>query len=296
MNYEIVKNIIYDNGNFSKGHRNNMKQILNGIAPVGYDSNELVLKLELALIVDVGKPIYDFIYNWEGDSFLAPFIYHAMRLTSESVNLIVNNHINCPNVVAIARLAAEGDVISEYQYISDTCLKAVPVLQKWNSIFVEPTGKLFSVMEIYKCFELLIPQKLLLLTDNSQAIISMIDTLCNKVPSLKNMADKLKSQLPAYKALTENVVVTNGDDDVDENDDVSTASEPVDDASKKDIEDKAKELLIWWKNNSVELNHWILVVNEAALIQVQRSVFLACIHGCLMTIKTAPYKTTRQQR
>jgi hypothetical protein len=80
--YSTVVDLINDADEFSTSHRAALSAILKGPVPhvnMPHLTNEVLLKLEMAVTVDCGKCIYDFIYQWEGDGLVTPYIYSAMK-------------------------------------------------------------------------------------------------------------------------------------------------------------------------------------------------------------------------
>jgi hypothetical protein len=238
--------LINDPEEFAVAHRTAMKNILNG--PLPHDemprlTNNTLLKLEMAVTVDCGRCLYDFIYQWEGDGLVSPYIYYAMKNVTETISLIITQKVNCPNVVAVARDATNNVLGDTELYTEFACSKAQKVLDKWKSIFELPSGKLYNIMQIYRCLQLLDPSKIRVLP--YATIVEMIKTLCNLVPILRGKSEALLLQLPQYLASMPEVTGNEG----------------------SDFENcKNGTLLAWWKNNT-GLTDWLVVLTVAVLLQ-----------------------------
>jgi hypothetical protein len=91
--FDGVTLIVFSNDPFSDNLRENMRELMDN-AVVGDDGLTSLqrLRLELAIYVDVGEALYEFVYSFEGDGLLAPFIHTNMI----RIMCLYNVHISSP--------------------------------------------------------------------------------------------------------------------------------------------------------------------------------------------------------
>ena len=109
-----------------------------------------------------------------------------MRTVTESITSIVDQHINCPNVCAVAKRFAGDNLEAEIHWITWACEKGRNVLVKWNTIFINNDGKLYNIMQIYRCLQLINPFKVRDINENVR--LEIVRTLCLSVPALNGKA------------------------------------------------------------------------------------------------------------
>ena len=64
------------------------------------DDDEDTLLLELALLNDSGKPIASFCNRFEGDGYLAPYVYDEWSALSEHMTHVLDDFINATVIKA----------------------------------------------------------------------------------------------------------------------------------------------------------------------------------------------------
>jgi hypothetical protein len=199
-----------------------------------------VLTLELALIADAGKTIYDFVYLYEGDGFLAHKMYTAKEKVLAQLSAVINApHLQCARVTAAVQNLATSQAEAEAM-LATTCAKAAPVLEKFRSYF-EPgrLGRLRDTFNFYMAFSILCPHYFRTAIHVSPAAQQCVDHILTfpalrEVPGLRTL---LSGELATYYALAENAAA-----DVD--------------------------ALRWWVDHRQQLPNWYRwVVPVAAIFQ-----------------------------
>ena len=114
--------VIDDEGDFCHSLRNNLKSIVS--------TNYLNLRLELALLVDVGRKLTSFCYFQEGDQFLSVTTYshwHEVMSFLRMVQIPENCKTLAPELHGLATQIAP----SEYrEVINQTLVKVGPLYEK----------------------------------------------------------------------------------------------------------------------------------------------------------------------
>ena len=238
LNWPLANEIIADDDSFADGLRSKMLPMISPTVAVGEElSPKQLLELELALYSDLGQSLYDFIYNYEGDEFYGHLIYDAQTKVRLQLSLIVNDHTSCPNVIGLLSSYRLVDEIANAE-LAKICNKGIPVLAKWDSIFTNPGGKLFSTMQLFKGFRLLSPCNLREV--GVKGAYEYID-LFLECPRLKARKKDLKAQLVAELPRYFN-----------------SAAHVSSDVN----------ILEWWRDKKSSLKTWYEVVGEAVLFQV----------------------------
>ena len=94
------------------------------------------LLLELALINDSDEPIANFCNRFEGDGYLAPYVYDKWNGLSEHMSHVLDDFTQPQYQSAVRTVAtkiAHDDLNMLDQMIKDTVVKAIPVAQKLQS-------------------------------------------------------------------------------------------------------------------------------------------------------------------
>jgi hypothetical protein len=77
--------------------------------------NLFILRLELALISDVGRPLINFCFSREGDGFLAPTTYnHWISMVKVVGEITDPNNPACPCVEEVLEELYEGSAMAEH--------------------------------------------------------------------------------------------------------------------------------------------------------------------------------------
>jgi hypothetical protein len=104
------------------------RQALRQMASV---ENVFMLRLELALIRDVGRPLINFCYIREGDGFLAPTTYnHWISMVKVVGEITDRNNPACPCVEEVLQELYERSAHGRTVLLNATILKGANVLLK----------------------------------------------------------------------------------------------------------------------------------------------------------------------
>lgn len=135
-NFQLIKDII---NNEDVGCANLM-ETLQGIiyrpAANGEPSGEHTLRLELALIKDVGEPIAYFCNHFEGDGFLSPYAFDYWNHLNDHLRTVVYRFGEADydsNLRVVARELAPENLQDEQDLVEATIEKAKIVLEKLES-------------------------------------------------------------------------------------------------------------------------------------------------------------------
>jgi hypothetical protein len=236
-NFDVVKDIVTDvEDDFGPALRANLRTYL-GVANLETERN---LLRELAVIVDAGVAIYDFVYNFEGDGLLAPRVYAAMEVVRQKLLMVVDHHQNCPTLRVQVLLQHPLNVARQQQVVAEACEKVRPALLKFDSMFTGD-GKLQGMMTIYRGLRLLCPHFMRTVGEDHDSVIADIDRIL-LIPAFaqEDVREPLRAgviaELPLYFV---------------------TADGAAEDA----------DLLRWWRIHKNSLPNWYRVLGEAAILQ-----------------------------
>lgn len=165
------------------------------------------LRLELALLNDSGEPIAAFCNHFEGDGYLAPYVYNKWNGLADHMTHILENLAKPEHLSAVRRIACEigqGDKVIEDQLIDMTVQKAKPVAQKLQS---DTLGRLGDTMQIFRASRLLGYQ---FARDNNYEALLMELEYLHFLPVAVPLMDQLTKELKKYK---EKAALYLGDDD-----------------------------------------------------------------------------------
>ena len=160
---------------------------------------KLSLQLELAAVVDAGKPLVESTYILEGDGTLAWQCYEQLMVIQNSIQVA-----NLPNLVALSREVSGGNLAFAqqcYQY-------GVAAIQPgWEYFTQTVMGAMGPQVEIFKAARLFSPQQICQLRPvaNDVDIVTSVAFLDD--PAL---VANLKNELPMYLAKADGI-----DNDVD---------------------------------------------------------------------------------
>lgn len=239
--------VVFAAGNHSPKLRAKLRSYMDVAAIHEYNlSKRDCLRSELALLVDVGIPIYNFVYNYEGDGVLTPFIYEGLVSLRNALEDIVLRQISCPNLRAVLREICGGEQGRFAELLGLYCARGQPALTKFNNIFVAAGGRQHAMMQVFKRFSILRPTVLHQLTPEER--ILHIDYLLNNVRYLAsrrvelNLHQQLVMELPHL--LAQPTTLVNG----------------------VEVDDEGK-LRKWWSLYGTHSPHWKMLFNVAALLQ-----------------------------
>jgi hypothetical protein len=291
LNFPVVLEVINSPLEFATQLRESMHTMTNDAAR---DANTRLtslqrLKLELAIYCDAGRPIYELVYDYEGDGLLSPFISKKVDSVSAVLYNIVNNQTDCPILngiinevirhergndveqqnVFIGHLAqAAGEELRRQQLLIEYTSKAFAAMEKFNKDFLRGNGKCYSIYLIFKACSMLIPR-----TFSTYSVVDrmqLIDTICNirQFSQHRNFRNLLLGEVPQYLNL----------------------------ARFAPNIDNSENLLSWWRNNWDKLPTWSRVLQIAVLYQpssagaervfsMVRWMFHEDQHGCLEDYK-----------
>jgi hypothetical protein len=244
--FEGTALIVFSDEAFSENLRETMREMMDN-AVVGDDGLTCLQRLrsELAIYVDVGEALYDFVYGFEGDGLLAPFIHTNMMRIMSLFDRVAFNRVECPKLAEVAASIAPNEPARTQKIVQMTCDKAVNMRNKFFGTFVELTGSCAYVMSAYQALSILQPSVILTLTVEQR--LAYMTGICRLPcfgglrPGANIMAQRiarLLAEVPTYLDLAPTYQGTNGE-----------------------------ELLEWWRQNGPRLPQWRLVLQVAALFQ-----------------------------
>ena len=185
------------------------------------------LKVELAITVDALKPFVCATYNLEGDGALAVSAYQQI---SKLYSTIECEHY--PNVMALAKHESNGNSLHEQQLVryAKECVKTA--YEYFNSKFDLASGDLKDTVLAFRAARYLVPSML----NELKPTVNDIENL-KLFPFLnESLINKLKDELPSYRAAVENV------------------SSEID-------------TVLWWKSHEHELPNWANALQLLLLVQ-----------------------------
>ena len=182
-----VDSFVKSNDEFSHTTRSKLIALLNDQA------KRVILKVELATIVDFGHQFVTTTYNLEGDGPLVFLCYESISALTAALNIA-----NYPNLNALSRELSCGNAVTEQQLIAygKACIN--PAIhyyqQRLNDSMKIP-------LEAFKAARLFVPAKVQEMNINAQAVDSL-----SVFPFFDNLElEQLKSELPNYIAACEDV-------------------------------------------------------------------------------------------
>ena len=152
------------------------------------------LQIELAAVVDAGKPMVESTYILEGDDALAWKCYEQLIFIQNSINVV-----NLPNLTAISRQISEGNPVVAQQFYQYGVAAVQP---GWNYFSQTVMGTLNSKVKIFRAARLFSPQKVCSLRPvandiNAVAAISFL----NDAAVIRD----LNNELPRYLAKADGI-------------------------------------------------------------------------------------------
>lgn len=243
INFGSVEDLIGIDREFAANLRQDLRRILSvDVVNENGLSSKDSFRLELAAFNDIGEHIFSFVYDYEGDGFLSPFVYDKMVSVQTELTSIVINHdeMKCRNIMAVARQIAGDNEARKAHLIQMACDKGAAARDKFIDKFSNPNGSCFRVMQIYKGLTLLQPKYMRSLPQAE--IRARIHTLCQHVP--------LFSQIPNFEQrLTDESVRY-----------IELANQHRFDGTDP------HELAHWWTLMRGDLPEWSIVVSCAVLL------------------------------
>jgi hypothetical protein len=107
-------------------------------------------KIELAAMIDLGKPLVKATYRLEGDGFLAPFAYDIIQSV-----LAAPRFIQYPNLTAVVTAMHLGQA-AQNQLITDTLGKIMPAYDYLQDVY-QTDASLSEALDIFKALRWLNP-------------------------------------------------------------------------------------------------------------------------------------------
>ena len=192
-----------------------------------YPQKKIILQIELAVVVDVGKKFVEATYSLEGDG---PLVFSAFEILS-AVNASIHT-AHLPNTEAIIRTitGSNSAAFGQLMLYAKKCVQ--PGLDYYQDKF---TGELSNVVAAFKAARLFLPGKVNEIKPDASVINSLkaFSFLDNS-----SILDGLKEELPSYLAKAEDVQVMGN-----------------------------TEVLLWWKKHAEELPKWSSAACQVALVQ-----------------------------
>ena len=188
----------------------------------------VLLKMELAAVIDAGRPLVQATYVLEGDGPLLLQCYEEVSKVSASFSTGYYPNVNA---VAQATAAESGNPAFEQTLIdyANQCIR--PAKDYFEEKFDAVNGELGAVVSAFKAARLFSPHKASEMRPSTVAVDQL-----EALPFLSDKLDDLKLELPLYIAAAEDVSNTTN-------------------------------ALEWWKMNETKLPHWAAACKRALLVQ-----------------------------
>ena len=158
----------------------------------------------MAIQMDIGKCLVDLTYVNEGDSFLSPHVHDQVIAAHATIVQVLGTQgvYVAPNLTAIAVASYPGDQDGANTLINDTLQKGMPVLRKFEGLFIGPGAKRLSFMKIMQFFRLLQPGVV-----EHASNVSLYDdiSIVLSIPHLRHLHSAMLLELPIYVAATRGV-------------------------------------------------------------------------------------------
>lgn len=155
---------------------------------------KLLLQIELAAVVDAGKPMVESIYILEGDGTLAWQCYEQLLIIQNSIH-----GANLPNLTALSREVSGGNVVVAQQYHQYGIAAIQP---GWEYFTNTVMGVMGPQVEMFKAARLFSPRHITQLCPvaNGVDVLTSIAFL-NDAAMIANM----KNELPRYLARADGI-------------------------------------------------------------------------------------------
>ena len=196
------------------------------------------LKLELAVLVDIGQHFVKATYDLEGDNALVLCCYDRLQAVCNACRLNVGE-MHLPNLQSVARDVAAGEfdvTVAWAEAYGQSCVRDAIhwFLRKFNVDFAD-------TLRAFKAARLMCPATAPSLNPTPASIQQL-----RAFPFLNEDAivDGLCQELPAYLARAEGV---------------SFRADNMADLAAKKVE--------WWRQNADNLPHWAAAVKMVILVQ-----------------------------
>ena len=196
---------------------------------LSHRQKRVLLKMEVAAVVDAGRPLVQATYVLEGDG--PPLVQCYEELSKVSASFSTAYY---PNTKAVAQITAaeSGNPAFEQTLIdyATQCIK--PAIDYFEEKFdTINDGELSSVVSAFKAARLFSPSKVHEIKPTTAAVDEL-----KAFPFLIDRLENLKLELPMYIAAAEDVSNTT-------------------------------DVLEWWKSNETKLPHWAEACKRAFLVQ-----------------------------
>lgn len=264
-NFQLIKEIILNQDVGCASLMDTLRTIITRPAQNGQPCGETILRLELALIKDVGEPIAYFCNHFEGDGFLVPYAFDHWNNLTDHVRVVVERYheaeylSNCRSVA----VNITPDRPNEQQELVElTIVKATAVLEKIES---DSNTRFRETLKILRGCRLLGYQ---FIRDITYEALEEEIYFVQHIPAAVPLFDGLKAELRTYKRLADNF------------------NDPDDDG------------WMFWRRFFVTVPIWYKVASEVALVMCSSAAvervfsLLNCLfddqqHQCLNDYKEA---------
>jgi hypothetical protein len=154
-----------------------------------------------------GAPIASFCNIFEGDEYLAPYVYDEWNSLNDHMTHILENmtKVNVKSAVRdVASSIAEDDLNRVEELIADTVQKSKPVAQKLEN---DTIGRLRASLQVFKGCRML---GFHYAKDNTIEALNAELEFLHFLPVAVPLMDQLKRELPKYKDLADRYTLENG--------------------------------------------------------------------------------------
>jgi hypothetical protein len=143
------------------------------------------LELEIALYMDIGKILHDFILSFEGDNLITPFIYDRMVATFRKMDAFALHCTECSNTRATAVVIAQANDLDADSLVAFTVAKALPARDQMRVSFMTPDSKSFETMQLYRSFAVLKPNFIISALDSM--VRNLLSVIFDQVPHVRKV-------------------------------------------------------------------------------------------------------------
>jgi hypothetical protein len=198
------------------------------------NQNPILLRLEIALIADVGKPLINFCYFREGDGFLSPTTYqHWRSMVKEVEDITAINGPLCPCVEDILDEVFVGSPGDRLSLREASVAKGRKVIQKLNQDESSRLLVTLGIMRACRFFDYSFVANCPLITLLEEMIY------LHRIPVCIEKIDQLRVELPTYQSL----------------------------AKAEDEKENRMDLWPFWVANMLNIPSWFSASEDIALIQ-----------------------------
>jgi hypothetical protein len=224
--WSAVLDVIHEDNDFAVEGRAALRLMIN--------QNPILLRLEIALIADVGKPLINFCYFREGDGFLSPTTYqHWRSMVKEVEDITAINGPLCPCVEDILDEVFVGSPGDRLSLREASVAKGRKVIQKLNQDESSRLLVTLGIMRACRFFDYSFVANCPLITLLEEMIY------LHRIPVCIEKIDQLRVELPTYQSL----------------------------AKAEDEKENRMDLWPFWVANMLNIPSWFSASEDIALIQ-----------------------------